>query len=409
MLLYPRRKHRAPGPRRAQLSAGLTALGTAALLVTAVLVVTTGMVTQTGALSDHFTRHHHPIRTVRPTKTFTGWPTRPAPSSSSPTSAPTSSRPTWPTTGPTTRPTGPTTGPTGPTTGPTTRTTQPSSGYGPAIGLYMAGNNSGLDSYTSSWPVKPNAVSFYLNWGQKVPSNMKVYATQGRQIQIALQTKISSGSWARWTDIAKGTYDAQIVTLIKSLDALDTRVLLALDVEPDANINGGGGVAPGQTPAQYVAAANHVADLIHANSTHVQSLVWLAGFQSAATEASFLPALSKLDNVGWDPYKTGSYSASETPTAIFARFINSVLVPYGYGGVSRHILETGIKTDKSSKGTTFDTQTQQNFFSQIPAAMSADKISSVIWFRDNAGTHDYIPTNSSVDRTFESMVQQLLG
>jgi hypothetical protein len=404
MLQYPRRKHRAPGPRRAQISAGLTALGTAAILVTVVLVVTGGVISQTGALTDRYHRHH-PIRPIRPTKPIKGHPTRTAPTGG-PTTAPTS--PTHPTTGPTTHPTtGPTTAPTSPS-GPTDPTSG-TAGTQPDIGVYMAGNNSGLDSYTSSWRVQPNAASFYLNFEQKVPALMKTYAAQGRQIQVALQTKISSGSYATWTAIAKGTYDSQIVTLIKSLDALNTRVLLSLDVEPDANITGGGGVAPGQTPAQYVAAANHFADLIHANSKRVQSLVWLAGFKDAATEASFLPAASKLDNVGWDPYMTGSYAPTETATALFSRFINNVLVPYGYGSISRHILETGIKTDKGSDGKTFDSQTQVNFFDGVPAAMKADDISSVIWFRDDSGSHNYIPTDSAVDRAFAAMVQQLLG
>jgi hypothetical protein len=238
---------------------------------------------------------------------------------------------------------------------------------------------------------------------------MKTYASQGREIQAELSTKISAGSWVTWSDIAQGTYDSHIVSLIKSLDALGTPVLLALDVEPDGQYDGGTGVAPGQTPAQYVAAANHVADLIHANATHVESLVWLAGYRDAATEASFLPALSKLDNVGWDPYLTGSHAASETPTHLFATFIDNVLIPHGYGNVPRHILETGIQTDPAANGKTFSSADQINFFNAIPAAMTTDNIQSVIWFRDNSGTHDYIPTNSSVDQAFATMTHNLLN
>ena len=158
-----------------------------------------------------------------------------------------------------------------------------------------------------------------------------------------------------------------------------------------------------------MAAANHVADLIHAHSTHVQSLVWLAGFKDAATSASFLPAHSKIDNIGWDPYKNGDHPVSETPTQLFAKFIDTVLTPYGYGDIPRHINETGIGTGVGVSGGQFTTSQQSAFFEGIPAAMAADHIESVIWFRANSGGHDYIPTDPAVDETFASMVAHALS
>ncbi|HEX3930134.1 MAG TPA: hypothetical protein VHW64_05490 [Nocardioides sp.] len=278
-------------------------------------------------------------------------------------------------------------------------------GSGPAIGVYLSGNNAGLSAYTSGWREQPAVASFYLGWDSPLPATMRSAAADGREVQVALMTKITDGSWVTWSDIAAGTYDDHVIAVIKSLDALDTRVLLALDVEPDANyVNGEGGVAPGQTPAEYVAAADHVADLIHAHSSHVHSLVWLAGFADPATEAAFLPAHSKLDDVGWDPYKTGGHADGETATQLFATFVNEVLVPHGYGDITRHITETGIQTDASDAGTTFSTQTQIDFLRGIPAAMEADDIQSVVWFRADSGAHDYIPTDPTVDTAFASML-----
>ncbi len=294
-------------------------------------------------------------------------------------------------------------------------TSSPGSGT-PELGVYMPGNNSGLDAYTSDWPVQPNIASFYLSWDSEVPALMRTYAAQGREIQVRLGTKSIDGSYVAWTGIAGGHYDSDIVALIKSLDALGVRVLVSLDSEPDAQYDaphdaGGSdtpGVMPGQTPAQYVAAANHFADLIHANSTHVESLVWLAGFKDAATSASFIPAHSKLDNIGWDPYETRSYAAGETPTQLFATFIDTVLVPYGYGDIPRHITETGIVTGRVSV-TLWTADQQIEFWQSIPGAMTADDIESVVWFRDNSGRHDYIPTDPSVDRAFSAMVASALS
>jgi hypothetical protein len=244
---------------------------------------------------------------------------------------------------------------------------------------------------------------------------MKTYTAQGREIQVRLGTKSSTGSYVTWADIAGGRYDSHLVSVIKSLEAMGVRVLASLDSEPDAQYDashdaGGSntpGVMPGQTPAQYVAAADHFADLIHANTTHVESLVWLAGFKDAATTASFLPAHSKLDNIGWDPYKTGSHSADETPTQLFATFIDTVLVPYGYDDIPRHITETGIDTGRDGV-VVWTTEQQIAFWQALPDAMTADDIESVVWFRDNSGRLDYIPTDPSVDQAFAAMVADAL-
>ncbi|MGC4110416.1 MAG: hypothetical protein QM747_08345 [Nocardioides sp.] len=401
--------------RRGPVGSSAGAVGAVGFMVITVLIVAGSVLSPGSAATSGLKggwrppiRHWRHTVTATATVTVTARPVAPTATVTATKSVPGPTQTVTVTVAPTA---GPTTGPTSaPTTGPTSA--PPSTGTGdtgsPKVGIYMSGNGTGLDAYTSGWAAQPNVGSFYLNWNSKVPALMKTYASQGREIQAEISTKISAGSYVTWSDIAKGTYDDHLISMIQSLDALNTRVLLALDVEPDGQYNGGTGVAPGQTPAQYVAAANHVADLIHANSTHVESMVWLAGYQDAATEASFLPAHSKIDNIGWDPYKTGSHAVSETATQLFAKFINTVLVPYGYGDIPRHITETGIQTDASSSGSTFSTQTQIDFYQGIPAAMAADDIESVVWFRANSGTHHYIPTDSSVDQAFASMTDKLV-
>ena len=104
------------------------------------------------------------------------------------------------------------------------------------------------------------------------------------------------------------------------------------------------------------------------------------------------------------PYKTGTHAASETPTQLFSSLINSVLVPYGYADIPRHINETGIKVDPFSSGGQFSTQTEIDFYKGIPAAMDALSIESVVWFRANSGAHDYIPTDPAVDAAFRDML-----
>jgi hypothetical protein len=422
MPLSRRRKHRARISHRAQVSAGLTALATLATVTTVVLIVAGSVLlpssAMTGKLSRHPTRIVKVRTTVTATATVTATVTPLAPTqtvtATQNVAGPTQTVTTTITVSPTGTPAeAATTSSTAtPTSSPTVSASSAPGTGKPGIGVYMSGNNSGLDSYTSGWAVQPNVASFYLNWNSSVPSLMKSYAGQGREIQVSLMTKISAGNWVTWNSIANGSQDAHIIAMIKALDALGTRVLLSLDCEPDAQYDVGGttpGVAQGQTPAQYVAAANHVADLVHANSTHVESSVHLAGFRTPALEASFLPAHAKLDNIEWDPYKTGSHPVSETATQLFATYINNVLVPYGYGDTPRHINETGIMTDTFSNGGSFTTQTQIDFYNSIPAAMATDHIESVIWFRANSGAHDYIPTDPTVDQAFAAMTAKTLG
>jgi hypothetical protein len=264
--------------------------------------------------------------------------------------------------------------------------------------------NTPVDTLTASWPTKPNLGSFYMGWNVTVASTplMATWAGQGRVLQVELAT----GTSIFWADIATGTYDAKILSFINSLDNLGTRVLLSLDNEADLKISNGQ-AASGQTAAQYKAAANRMADLIHGNADNVESSCWLAG--SGANVASFLPDVGKLDNVGWDPYKVGTHPASETPTQTFAAFITNTLVPNGYSAVKRHIFETGIKTDLFTSGGSFTVAQQIAYYQGIPAAMDANQIESVIWFRANSGSHNYIPTDVTVDNAFRDMLDAAVG
>jgi hypothetical protein len=409
-----RRQHRAQSSHRARASAGITALTTAATVVTIVLIVAGSVLAPSGAATGksrwHFPRATKTVTaTATATVTVTATPGVPAPTATVTATqsvpGPTATVTTTVTASPSPSPTSPSSSTSSPTASPTS--SPPPQTQGREIGVYMSGNNSGLDSYTSGWSVKPDVGSFYVNWPGSVPTLMSTYAGHGRSIQVELTSKISAGNFVTWADIAAGKYDTQVISYIKKLDGLGAPVMLALENEPDLRISDSTKAAPGQTAAQYVAAANRVADLIHANSTHVESLDWLAG-GNASNAANFLFAKSKMDNVCWDPYKKGT-ELSDTATTLWAKFINNVLIPKGYDQIPRHICESGIKVDTFSNGGSYTTQQEIDFYKGWPAAMTANKIVSAVWFRSNSGQHDYIPTDPSVDQAFATMVSNTLG
>src|SRR3954452_13095042 len=79
------------------------------------------------------------------------------------------------------------------------RSSSPSSGPSgtvwPGLGVYMSGNNAGVDALTSSWAQQPNIGSFYLNWNSHVTPLMKAHGAQGRTLQVALSTRVNHRSY----------------------------------------------------------------------------------------------------------------------------------------------------------------------------------------------------------------------
>jgi hypothetical protein len=289
------------------------------------------------------------------------------------------------------------------------------------IGVYMSGNNNGLETYESSWPTKTNCNTYYVTWtgnssspNWTPPSHMSVAAGQGHTIMLEMDSKQATGGpWVTWANIASGSLDSFIIDFLDELDALGVPVYLSLENEADLKWDAGDGkVAPGQTTAQYKAACDKVYDLIHANTTNVHSLLWLAG-GTASRAIAMLPTKSKLDAISWDPYKKGTECSLNT-SQVLNRFIANVLIPTGYDTVpKRFITETGIKVNAFNGTqcgiTQFPTSTQIDYYNGIPGAMDANDIDGVVWFRTNSGAHPYIPTDPAVDAAFRDMVDNTLG
>lgn len=280
------------------------------------------------------------------------------------------------------------------------------------IGIYQSGNNTSpdLDTTTAGWPTQPNLASFYFNWGSNFSNNTKLleYSGQDRVLLVAFLQKVTGGGFVLWDEMASGSQDAAIITMLGYLNALSaSRIIVTLDNEPD---NGNTSAHPSsQTAAEYKAAAERFFGLVADNTdVHVEPGLHFAGGNTTLVK-SMMPTAAKITNLGWDPYKTGSHAVSETPTQLFQSFINNVIVPLGLEDKSRHIMETGIKTDTFSNGGSFTVATQEQFYTDIPAGMDANQIESVLWFRADSGQHNYIPTDPAVDQAFETMLDGALA
>lgn len=289
-----------------------------------------------------------------------------------------------------------------------------------ALGVYMSSNMGPVDGYESSWPTKTNIGSFYFVWGANLNSGAQpdLYDYCSRQnyvIHIAMLTKLNNTSWVRWDDIANGVYDSNIVSQLQKINNIPlgagTKIIVSFDNEPD---NGNATAhAPNQTAAEYAAGAIHFFDLLNANcGPKIETGIHFAGgnqsFCNTVLSSGGSALHTRLENVGWDPYKKGTETTLNC-TQLWAEFINGVLIPRGFDDIPRHITETGIKTDVFSNGGQYTTAQQITFYQQWPAALAANNIKSAIWFRSNSGQHNYIPTDSAVDDAFRDMVDSYLG
>lgn len=289
-----------------------------------------------------------------------------------------------------------------------------------AVGVYMGSNMAPVDNYESGWPTKTNIGSFYFVWGANLNSGSQpdLYdwcSRDNQVIHIAYMTKLNNTSWVRWDDIASGTYDSNITSQLTKINNIplgtNTKIIVSFDNEPDnGNVTAH---APNQTAQQYASGALHFFDMVHSIcGPKVETGIHFAGgnqsFCNTVLTSGGSSLHSKLDNVGWDPYKKGTETTLNC-TQLWAEFINGVLIPRGFDDIPRHITETGIKTDVFSNGGQYTTAQQITFYQQWPAALAANNIKSAIWFRSNSGQHDYIPTDSAVDNAFRDMVDSYLG
>lgn len=269
------------------------------------------------------------------------------------------------------------------------------------IGLYRSGNNKDTLSYVGK---TPNIMSFYIQWGAGLPSTLTAAAKSGAVIQVAQLAKVNSTTFKRWADIANGVYDNELIDQIQKYENIaltyGVEVWLSFENEADARINNSGKSAPNQTPGEYVAAANHFADLVTRYAPHVQNSVWLAGFGAFDTVKKFLPSKSKFAHLGWDPYKTGTHPQGDGVYETAKRFYDGVVVPNGWDGKRLHLYETGIVVDKG-----FDVANQADYYNTMMEDMAKIKnLESVTIFCSNSGGKNYVPTSDTVKKAMTRAV-----
>jgi hypothetical protein len=198
----------------------------------------------------------------------------------------------------------------------------------------------------------------------------------GRTLLATWQPRVfSNGTNYSWTQIANGSLDNSIIIpqaqRIKALGSI--KIFLAFDSEMDDTSTHS--MAKYGTPAEYVAAYQHIYNVFKAQG--VTNVIWVwtptgySGYYS--TLSQYYPGDTYVNWIGYDPYNFYECSSSETtwrsPTTLFSGFYNWV----GNGGLG---------TDAASKPMILDEYGSHNdsndpingdsdWYAQIPAALQA--------------------------------------
>lgn len=277
---------------------------------------------------------------------------------------------------------------------------------GPGFGVYTGGDSYPVTA-VSGWKVQPNVGSFYENWGEYNATTGKVTLSPGLVAAakdphvLFLQIAYNTGQKETYANISAGKDAALLKALCAALDALGKPWLLAINNEADTSTN----YPSGQTPAQYGAAVNYVAQNFVSKSKFGGMLAWLAAYEDAATLESFITVLdqSVVEDLSGDPYDTGTHPAGETFQQTCQSFVTAAKAAGWKGRL--HISETGIVVDKGNK-----TEAQlEAWVASIPAGAAALGLSSITFFDDNSGGKDYVPTNPALLAAYGVAAQKFMA
>jgi hypothetical protein len=211
----------------------------------------------------------------------------------------------------------------------------------------------------------------------QIPNSADLPLIQGgRTLLASWQPRIySSDTNYSWTQIADGSLDSSVIIpqaqRIKALGS--TKIFLAFDSEMDDLSTHP--VASYGTPADYVAAYQHIYNVFKAQG--VSNVIWVwtpTGYSgNYSTLSQYYPGDAYVNWVGYDPYNFYQCNSNETtwrsPTTLFSGFYNWVSDGgLGTGAETKPMIldEYGSHDDAADP-----IAGDSDWYAQIPAALQA--------------------------------------
>ena len=222
--------------------------------------------------------------------------------------------------------------------------------HGFALGWYPAQSAQFDASAIDALPVRPQVVNYYSGWTEGFNTSLAQSAyADGIETFVEMEpwncgTGCDGKSVPAMTDIAAGVYDSYLIGFGQAIKAFGHPVLATFAHE----MNGawypwGYGGSENTTPAQWIAAWDHVVTVINAQAPGLVTWVWAPNVEKfAVSVAQYWPGARYVGVVGLDGYLSddgATYQSEFGPTVADVRALTSLPI---------WISETGVKQDASS-------------------------------------------------------------
>jgi beta-mannanase len=196
------------------------------------------------------------------------------------------------------------------------------------LGWYTADNVSYAAARVKALPVKPQVVNYYSMWEQPFMASFAQAAwADGVTTFIEIEPwhcgTCAEGKTPRMPSIAAGAYDQYLREFGQAIRAFGHPVMITFGHE----MNGpwypwGDGGSERATPAQWVAAWDHVVTVVRGQAPGLTSWVWAPSVEPATRSAApFWPGDQYVDSVGIDGYlRTDAETYQSVFGATVARF-----------------------------------------------------------------------------------------
>jgi len=239
------------------------------------------------------------------------------------------------------------------TTAGSTPSGNPSPTYSPTpaftVGWYPADSSTFDAAAIDALPFKPQVVNYYSGWNEPFNTSF-AYAAYARGIQTFVEMEpwncgnCTDGGVPEMTDIASGGYDGYLTGFGAAIKAFGHPVLITFAHE----MNGGWypwgyGGSEGTTPAQWIAAWDHVVTVVDAQAHGLARWVWAPNVElGAASIAQYWPGARYVGEVGLDGYLS---SDGDTFQSEFGQTVADVRA---VTNLPIWVTEIGVNQDSSS-------------------------------------------------------------
>lgn len=177
------------------------------------------------------------------------------------------------------------------------------------LGWYAADSATFNTTAVDALPVKPKVVNYYSGWGEGFNTAFAdaAYADHVEtfaELEPWNCSDCGGASIPAMTAIAAGSYDSYLTSFGNQIRAFGHPVMLTFAHEMNASwYPWGDGGSEHTTPAQWIAAWDHVVSVINAAAPGLVTWIWVPNVETGASAfASYWPGQRYVNAVGLDGY-----------------------------------------------------------------------------------------------------------